>query len=73
MNFYETKYTNKKNIYLSYKNIFLFLKIYKNNLFYKWNDIYHKHPNIYIYIPPNNFIFFQRLINYTRYTNEGLY
>lgn len=50
MNFYETKYTNKK-IYISpIKTYSFFGKIYKNNLFYKWNDIYHKHPNIYIYI-----------------------
>lgn len=67
--------TQIKKIYISpIKTYSFFGKIYKNNLFYKWNDIYHKHPNIYIYIqPPNNFIFFQRLINYTRYTNEGLY
>lgn len=52
MNFYETKYTNKKKIYLSYKNIFSFLsKIYfTNETIFIINIEEAKNHRIYIHI-----------------------
>lgn len=71
MNFYETKHTNKKNIY---KSIFLFWEKFIKIVYFTNETIFIINIQIHIYIqPPNNFIFFSNTYKlYPRYTNEGL-